>query len=449
MTSSTLQRFRSAPANTKKMPAGIPYIIANEAAERYSFYGMRGILVVFMTTYLVNAQGQSAPMSETEAKQWFHTFVSAAYLFPIMGAVLADAFWGKYKTILFLSMVYCAGHLALALDESRTGLLLGLALIAIGSGGIKPCVSAHVGDQFGSANQHLLPRVFNWFYFAINIGALTSILFAEPLLHRYGAGVAFGIPGVLMAMATFVFWLGRNRFVHIPPGGKTFIRDLLSKQGLLALAKLSIIYVFIAMFWSLFDQQGSAWVLQAQKMDKHFIIDWQPSQMQWLNPALVLILIPLFNFGIYPLLERLVRVTPLRKIAAGFFMAGLAFACSAWLQTRIDAGETVNIVWQLGGYVLITIAEVLISITALEFSYTQAPKTMKSVIMGVFLLSVSIGNLFTAAVNYVIQNDDGTSQLTGADYYWFFTAAMFITAVLFVPVALAYKEESHMQSATP
>ncbi|MBT8469829.1 MAG: MFS transporter, partial [Deltaproteobacteria bacterium] len=296
-------RYRTAPAPSKGMPAGIPYIVANEAAERYSFYGMRAILVIFMTKYLMNTEGELDLMTDEQAKTWFHAFVTAVYTFPIFGAMISDGVLGKYRTIMVLSIVYCLGHLTLAIDDSRFGLGLGLALIAVGSGGIKPCVSAHVGDQFGQSNAYLLTKVFGWFYFAINVGALASILFAEPLLHRFGPSIAFGVPGVLMALATFVFWTGRNEFVHIPPAGLAFVREVLSPEGLKVLGRLAIIYAFILMFWALFDQQGSAWVLQAQRMDRHFIVDWDPSQAQWLNPALVLVFIPLFNRVIYPLFD--------------------------------------------------------------------------------------------------------------------------------------------------
>jgi POT family proton-dependent oligopeptide transporter len=422
-------QYRTAPAPNTGMPPGIPYIVGNEAAERYSYYGMRAILVIFMTKFLMNAQGELDLMSDEQAKTWFHVFVTAVYFFPIFGAIISDAFFGKYRTI----------------DDTRTGLAIGLGLIAIGSGGIKPCVSAHVGDQFGQTNAHLLPRVFAWFYFAINIGALASILFAEPLLHRFGPSVAFGVPGVLMALATLVFWLGRNQFVHIPPGGVAFLREVFSREGLAALGKLFILYTFIAMFWALFDQQGSAWVLQAARMDRHFIVDWDPSQAQWLNPALVLLFIPLFNRVIYPAFGRIWPLTPLRKISLGLFLTVPAFLLPAWLEARLDAGETVNIVWQLGGYIIMTAAEILVSITALEFSYTQAPKNMKSLVMGAFLMSVSIGNFFTAGVNFFIQNPDGTSKLDGPSYYLFFAAAMAVTAVLFIPVAVWYKERRYIQ----
>src|SRR5690606_7822082 len=157
--------FRTEPLTTASMPSGVVHLVVNEGAERFSFYGMRAILVVFMTGMLLNAQGEPAPMGEAEAKSHFHLFASAVYFFPFLGALLADVFWGKYKTIILLSLVYCVGHLVLAVDHTRVGLFIGLALIALGSGGIKPCVSANLGDQFSPANRHLLTRAYGWFYF--------------------------------------------------------------------------------------------------------------------------------------------------------------------------------------------------------------------------------------------------------------------------------------------
>jgi len=154
-------QYLTAPLKTEKMPPGVPYIVGNEAAERFSYYGMNGILVIFMTTMLRNRLGDLAVMSETEANGWYHTFVTAVYGLPLIGAFLADAVLGKYRTVFWLSIVYCFGHFALALDDTRLGLVIGLSLIALGAGGIKPCVSANVGDQFGPSNQHLLMRVYS------------------------------------------------------------------------------------------------------------------------------------------------------------------------------------------------------------------------------------------------------------------------------------------------
>jgi proton-dependent oligopeptide transporter, POT family len=141
--------YLQAPLPSKKLPAGIPYIIGNEAAERFSFYGMREVLVVFMTQYLLDGTGAPDTMNQEEAKGWFHLFVSAVYFTPLFGALISDSLLGKYRTIILLSLLYCFGHFVLAMDHTRLGLLLGLGLIAVGSGGIKPCASAHVGDQFG------------------------------------------------------------------------------------------------------------------------------------------------------------------------------------------------------------------------------------------------------------------------------------------------------------
>ncbi|MGR9073193.1 MAG: POT family MFS transporter [Gammaproteobacteria bacterium] len=440
-----MTHYKTAPAASAELPTGIPYIIGNEAAERFSYYGMRAILVVFMTQYLMGASGQPDAMSEDEAKAYFHLFVSASYVTPILGALLADGLLGKYRTIIFLSLVYCLGHFALALDDTRTGLLLGQFLIALGAGGIKPCVSAHVGDQFGASNQHLMGKVFGWFYFSINLGAFVSMLATPWLLNRYGPSTAFAVPGFLMLLATVIFWMGRYRFVHIPPGRIDFLKETLSRIGLSTLGKLATIYFFVAMFWALFDQTGSSWVLQARNMDRNFFgYEILPSQIQAANPLLILFLVPFFSYVVYPALGGMFRLTALRKIAIGLFLTTAAFAIPTWIQIQLDAGETPHILWQLAAYLLLTSAEVMVSITCLEFSYTQAPKTMKSFIMAFYLLSVAAGNLFTSAVNFMIRNDDGSSKLAGAEYFWFFTGLMLATSLLFLIAMRGYREKTYI-----
>ena len=412
------QPYLTSPLDTDQLPQGIPYIIGNEAAERFSFYGMKAILVVFMTKYMLDSSGNKDLLGEEQAKGYYHMFTSAVYFTPILGALIADALWGKYRTILALSVVYCAGHLTLALDETRLGLALGLGLIALGSGGIKPCVSAHVGDQFGRSNQTLLEKVFGWFYFSINLGAFASTLLTPWLLQNYGSHVAFGVPGILMALATLVFWMGRRVFVHVPAGGTAFLKETFSKTGLASISSLFVIYAFVAMFWALFDQTGSAWVLQAERMDRNFLgFEWLPSQIQAINPIMIMILIPIFNGvkalnwpGLYDLLDRVFPLTALRKISIGFFLTVLAFLIPAWIEARLEAGQFVSIAWQLAAYGILTTAEVFVSITCLEFSYTQAPKKMKSLIMACFLMSVSLGNLFVSGVNFFIQEEGPTFE---------------------------------------
>jgi proton-dependent oligopeptide transporter, POT family len=438
--------YRTTPELTDKMPTGIPYIIGNELAERYSFYGMKGLLTVFMTKYLLDATGAPAPMKEAEAVEAYHTFTAAVYATPFLGALISDIWFGKYRTILSVSLLYCLGHLALALDETRLGLIVGLTLIAFGAGGIKPCVSAHVGDQFGAQNQALLERAYSWFYFSINLGAFLSMLIGPILLHKVGPWLAFGVPGVLMVIATGFFYAGRHRFAHVPPAGGQFVRDILSKQGLGIVLKLTPLVLFIAMFWALFDQTGSSWVIQGEKLDTTvFGIALYAEQLQAANPIFVLLMIPLFSYGLYPTISKVFPLTPMRKIGIGFFIMVLAFLIPAWIEAQLAAGAKPSIMWQIPAYFALTASEVMVSITALEMFYTQAPNRMKSFIMSLYMAAVTIGNLFTSWVNGAIQNADGTSSLTGASYFLFFAGAMLATAIVFVVYAMSYREKRFVQ----
>jgi POT family proton-dependent oligopeptide transporter len=436
------------------MPPGVAYIVGNEAAERFSFYGMNSILVPFMTHHLLASSGAPDLMSPEQAKTWFHFFGLFVFGLCFVGAFLADAVLGKYRTIFYMSLIYCGGHLALALNHTRTGLLIGLALIALGAGGIKPCVSANVGDQFGKTNQHLLTRVYSWFYFSINTGSAIATLLipwmlepdgAFPWLH--GPDIAFGTPGILMAIATLVFWLGRKKFVHLPPAGvRAYFREIRKTENLKAIGNLLILVPFAAMFWALWQQNFSSWVLQADKMDRHlFGIEWQSAQIQTVNPIFTLTMLPLFSYVIYPAVEKIVPLTPLRKFGAGLFVAALAFLVIGFIQTRIDAGETPSIVWQILAFLILTASEVMVSVTHLEFAYTQAPKKMKSLVMCTYLIAIGLGNGFTSAVNFFIQNPDGSVKLAGATYFFFFVGVLLVTAVLFLFFARFYRGKTYIQ----
>ncbi|MDM4771564.1 MFS transporter [Solimonas sp. SE-A11] len=403
----------TAPANRdSRMPAGIPYIISNEFAERFCFYGINAILSIYMVQFL--------HVGEAQATTWQSLFKSGAYFFPLVGAIVSDVFWGKFRTIITFSIAYSIGCAVLALTSDTTGLAIGLFLIAFGTGGIKPCVSTDVGDQFTSRNQHLIERAFSWFYLSINAGALISILLCPWLLQTSGPRWAFGIPAVAMALATLVFWLGRDRFAVVPPAGRQWLREVFSAEGAQLIGRLGIIYLFLAVFWSLFEQaNGTTWTLQAQSslMDKHlgFGIELLPAQIQFFNPLFILLLVPLFSYVIYPWLGKVWTVTPLRKIGIGFFVGALSFVLIAWIENRIQNGIVTSMWWQILAYAILTSGEVLVSVTALEYSYKQAPLRIKSFIMALYLLSLSVGNLLTAGVaSNMVEPLQGVEVRTGA-----------------------------------
>ncbi|TAM31029.1 MAG: hypothetical protein EPN60_04610 [Nevskiaceae bacterium] len=487
MTTATL-----APAPAARMPNSIPYIVANEFAERFCFYGINAILVAYMIDFL--------KFGDAKAATWQALFKSGAYFFPLLGAMVSDIFLAKFRTIISFSMVYVTGCFVIAFGSGETTLVIGMFLVAFGTGGIKPCVSTNVGDQFTSSNAHLIERAFSYFYIAINAGSSISIYFCPELLAspEYGPKYAFGLPGAMMALATLVFWLGRKKFAVVPaampkpglalpafllvffavlaftawvfmisgrdilvatgtllgtlagvavlflktglrnalpPELRAWLERSLTGEGLRIVGKLLGLYLFVAFFWSLWDQSnGNSWTIQAQSalMDKRLFgflagvpgfeslaaYEMLPAQVQVVNGLFILLLVPIFTFGIYPLMGKFFTVTPLRKIGIGFFVVASSFLIVAWVEDRIQSGHSVSMWWQISAYGVLTAAEVLVSITALEYSYKQAPLYMKSFIMSLFLLSTSVGNAFTAAVNSIMVEPLSASALATGEQTW-------------------------------
>jgi POT family proton-dependent oligopeptide transporter len=198
----------------------------------------------------------------------------------------------------------------------------------------------------------------------------------------------------------------------------------------------------------LWDQSSGAWVLQAEHLDLNFFgYQLQPAQVQTANPILILLFIPIFSYVIYPAIDKIFPLTALRKIGIGLWVTVLSFVVVALTEMSIQAGGKPSVWWQILAFVILSAAEIMVSITCLEFSYTQAPKRMKSLIMAVYYLSISLGNYITSGVNFFIENPDGTSKLPGATYYWFFTSIMAVAAFLFIFVARRYKIRVYTQDA--
>jgi len=460
------------PEQKSKLPGGIPYIMGNEIAERFSFYGMTAILTTFLVRQFFNPLNDPSlsTVANARSSNMVHLFFSLVYFLPVLGGLLADWFWGKYRTILYLSVVYCIGHLLLALFPANiNGFTAGLICIALGAGGIKPCVSANVGDQFDDSNKHLIPKAFGAFFFCINIGAFLSQLCIPYISKKFGDAWAFGIPGILMAVATLIFIAGRNKFTRKPAAGikkenfvavnfyaLTHLRDKKDGQPVLDIAKnkytaetvdgvkavwrILVFFSVVPIFYALYYQNTSEWILQAQKTDLHFLgIDWLAEQVQSTNGILILVFIPFFTFILFPFLERKgIKVNPLNKFGVGFIVTILSFLIIYWLQVQIDNGLNPGVGWQFLAYVLLTVAEVLIYQTGLEYAYTQAPESMKSTIMAFFLLSLSIGNLILSFVNSSIADGGLFSGLTGADYYLFFIIVMLVATLLYFFVIKRY-----------
>ena len=532
-----------APAPKARLPRQVPYIMGNEACERFSFYGMRNILVQFLISSVILAY---VPAGEREsvAKDVFHSFVIGVYFFPLLGGWLSDRFFGKYNTVLWFSLIYCAGHACLALfEDDRTGFYTGLFLIALGSGGIKPLVVSFVGDQFDQSNKHLARIVFDFFYWIINFGSFFASLLMPLFLRSFGPSVAFGIPGVLMFLATLIFWLGRRDYVRVPPtrgedpdsfynvsrtallsraGGRgrpglavaaagaalavlilacwalrpgfwpdgfDFVISACLALGVLvalgcvgvsiqlerargahaaeavdsvrAVMRILVVFALTTPFWAVFDQKASTWVIQGREMAMPEDLWWWPgwlvkeaAQMQALNPLLVMLIIPFNNAVGYPLLRRLgIEPTPLRRMGVGIALAGVASLVAGLIQLRLDGGAAPALSWQVPPYIVLTMGEVLLSATALEFAYSQASRSMKGVIMAFWYLAVTFGNLWVLLANAAQKDPDVIERvsalgLSGNAFFMFFFAGFAgVSALAFALYARTYRMQDNYRAA--
>ncbi|KAL8189975.1 UNVERIFIED_CONTAM: hypothetical protein K2H54_034195 [Gekko kuhli] len=356
-------------------PISIFFIVINEFCERFSYYGMRAVLVLYFKYFLHWTDDLSTAI--------YHTFVALCYLTPILGALIADSFLGKFKTIISLSIVYTVGQAVLSIssindltDGNRDGVpdtieipialsMVGLVLIALGTGGIKPCVAAFGGDQFEDHQEKQRSRFFSIFYLSINAGSLISTIIT-PILRGEECGIhvkqkcyplAFGVPAALMAIALFVFIAGSSMYKKVQPQGNVMVqvgkciafaiknrfkyrskeypkrehwldwaREKYAKRLITEIKmvmRVLFLYIPLPMFWALFDQQGP--------------IQIQPDQMQTVNPILIVIMVPVVDVLVYPLIEKCrINFTPLRKMTVGMLLAALAFVVAAVVQVQID-----------------------------------------------------------------------------------------------------------------
>ncbi|XP_040192067.1 solute carrier family 15 member 1 [Rana temporaria] len=371
-------------------PISIFFIVVNEFCERFSYYGMRAVLVLYFKYFL--------QWDNNLATVIYHTFVAVCYLTPILGAIIADSWLGKFKTIIYLSVVYAVGQVVMSVsaihdltDGNRDGTpdnitvhvvlsMLGLILIAFGTGGIKPCVAAFGGDQFEESQDKQRSRFFSIFYLSINAGSLLSTIIT-PILRGQECGIhsqqkcyplAFGVPAALMAVALVVFVVGSGMYKKVSPQGNIMVKvfkcisfaisnrfrnrsrstpkrehwmdwakekydDLLIAQ-IKMVVKVLFLYIPLPMFWALFDQQGSRWTLQATTMDGNFgALQIQPDQMQTINAILILVLVPIVDVVVYPLIKKCkLNFTPLKRMTVGMFFAAMAFVAAALVQLSID-----------------------------------------------------------------------------------------------------------------
>uniref|UniRef100_A0A8C3PX97 Solute carrier family 15 member 2 n=1 Tax=Chrysolophus pictus TaxID=9089 RepID=A0A8C3PX97_CHRPC len=389
-------------------PLSIAFIVVNEFCERFSYYGMRAVLTLYFISFFHWDENLSTAV--------YHAFSALCYFTPVIGAIMADSWLGKYKTIIYLSIVYVVGHLIKSvgaipsLGNQAVHVVLsmvGLFLIALGTGGIKPCVSAFGGDQFEEEHTSERSKFFSVFYLSINAGSLIST-FVTPVLRGdvkcFGEdcyALAFGVPAALMVLALVVFIAGSGLYRKTPPQGNVLLEvckcigfaiknrlknrsrqiprrdhwlDWASEQyskQLIGEVKMvtRVLFLFLPlpMFWALFDQQVRYSTLQG-------IYVLQPDQMQFLNPLLILVFIPIFDLGLYPLIKMCkFNFTPIRKMATGMILAGMAFGLAAIVEVKINETDMPQLVPKESLIQVLNLAKNPVQVTIQDQNLFQQP----------------------------------------------------------------------------
>ena len=373
-------------------PVGLWFFFWGEFAERCSYCGMRAILLRYMAEQL--------GFGDAIASVGMSYFVAACYLLPLVGGYVADNFFGKYWTIVGFSLPYILGHVILGI-ESTPYLIVALSLLAMGSGVIKPNISTLMGltyDQQRPGQDKLRSDAFAIFYGAINVGAAISSFAMPAIRTRYSYQVAFLFPAALMVIAFLVFAAGKRFYGIEPP--KTRKSEEEGREQWIVFRRIIGLFIVVTFFWTIFDQAESTWTLFARD---HLNLDVfgytiDSDQIQGLNPILIILLLPPITFLWHYLANRGVKLRATDKMAVGFVLTIITMGVLTIAGFYTAGGHKVSILWEGGAYVLITCAEVCISVVGLELAFTAAPTSMKSFVTACWLVTVFFGNILNAQV---------------------------------------------------
>ncbi|XP_066164754.1 protein NRT1/ PTR FAMILY 8.3 isoform X4 [Oryza sativa Japonica Group] len=444
------------------------FILGDECCERLAYYGIAKNLVTYLKTNL--HQGN------LEAARNVTTWQGTCYLTPLIGALLADSYWGKYWTIAAFSAIYFIGLVALTLSASVPALqppkcsgsicpeasllqygvfFSGLYMIALGTGGIKPCVSSFGADQFDDsdpADRVKKGSFFNWFYFCINIGAFVSGTVIVWIQDNSGWGIGFAIPTIFMALAIASFFVASNMYRFQKPGGSPLTRvcqvvvaafrkwhtevphdtSLLYEvdgqtsaiEGSRKLEHTSELEFFdkaaiISSDDAKSDSFTNPWrlctVTQGMVLDKRvgsFIVP--PASLSTFDVISVIIWIPFYGRVLVPIARKFTGrekgFSELQRIGIGLALSILAMLSAALVELRRlgiarsegliheDVAVPMSILWQIPQYFLVGAAEVFAAIGQVEFFYNEAPDAMRSLCSAFALVTVSLGSYLSSII---------------------------------------------------
>lgn len=417
-------------------PAGLYILFFTELWERFSYYGMRAILVLFLIS-TVSGDNPGFGWTETDALYLYGWYTALVYIMSIAGGWVADKYWGQKKTVLIGGLLLCAGHGILAV-EALWAFYSGLALIILGVGGLKPNISTMVGGLYPQGDDRR-DKGFTIFYIGINIGAFLSALVVGYIGENIGWHYGFGLAGIGMLVGQAVF-MGGQKYLKGVGEATTSMTEAEKKAKSRPLTNIEkdrmkvmvISFLLIIVFWGAFEQAGGLMnIYTKQKTDLYLaFIDFTvpASWFQSVNAFFIITLgVPIAGFW-YNWKKKGRESSSLFKMAIGVIIMGWGFLFMSAASLEFQAEGSSAMYWLVLAYLFHTVGELCASPVALSYITKLAPLKYASLMMGAYFAATGVGNKVAGLVGAWSQSAGELEIFTGI--------AIFCTAVGLLVIAL-------------
>lgn len=393
------------PSNA--LPRGLYLLFTAEMWERMSYYGMRALLVLYMTRA---AEKGGFGWSRADALAVYGWYTAFVYVTPLIGGTLADRVLGQRRAVLIGGSLMMAGHFLMAVP-GVVAFYAALTCLVVGNGFFKPNISAMVGGMFAPGD----PRRdagYTVFYMGVNLGAALAPLVCGTLGEKIGFHWGFASAGVGMLFGLLVFVWGATRYladVGLPPKPAPVPAELVpseasaSPMDRVALDRLVVIFAlcfFNIFFWAAFEQAGGLMTLYTDEKVNRVLFGWEipTSWFQVLNPAFILLMGPVAA-RFWTSLARQKRDFPIpRKLALGLILMGSGFIFMILAARETAQGGKAALVWVVLAYLFHTVGELCLSPIGLSMISKLAPASMVSLMMGVWFGSIAVGNKIAGVI---------------------------------------------------
>ena len=381
-------------------PRGISTLFFTEMWERFSYYGMRALLILYMTA-AASSGGLGFDTADAASIYGWYTF--SVYALAIPGGWIADQFLGQYRSVLVGGVFIALGQFSLALDPLPF-FYTGLALIAVGTGLLKPNISTMVGSLYEKEDARR-DAGFSLFYMGINLGAMISPLIVGTLGQKVDWHLGFAVGGVGMLFGLVQYVLGKPRLMPAlqrldqrdaarSPGAKATLAGGFSAEEWKRIAAIGVFFVFSTLFWGAFEQAGSSLNLFADRLTRLSVLGlaFPSTWFQSLNSLFIIAFAPMFAWLWVALAKRHREPSSPAKFGWGLFLVGLGFLLLVPAATSAEGGALVSPAWLVGVYLLHTYGELCLSPVGLSLVTKLAPQRVVGLMMGVWFLSIASGN---------------------------------------------------------